>query len=244
MDRDERHFCITLAGYTFAIQTLYTEVYLMCGDYLSELPPEMRIQISDKDIEYERTVGGETLADLSDAYIETLVVYRKISEALLAFDTILMHGAVVAVGQSAHMFTAPSGTGKTTHVLKWLNEIDGAYVVNGDKPLIRITEAEVLACGTPWCGKERMGTNTMVPLKSIVLMERGEDNHIEQVTLGKAFTDLLKQTCRYIDEEMMRKTLALLTKMNRKVRFFRFTFNNMKDDAVSVAYHALMEGTP
>ena len=111
--------------------------------------------------------------------------------------------------------------------------------MNGDKPLIRLTETQAIACGTPWCGKENQGENAMVPLKAIVLMERGEGNKMEEVTFGRAFPFLLQQTYRPSDPVKMKKSLTLLSKLNGRVRFYRFVFNNMKDDAFSVSYQAL-----
>ena len=49
-----------------------------------------------------------------------------------------MHGAVIRYKGKAYLFTAPSGTGKTTHIRQWLKKAEGTFVVNGDKPLIKV----------------------------------------------------------------------------------------------------------
>lgn len=170
-----------------------------------------------------------------------IVLLRKLANAMLSYDTFLMHGAVIAIGDSAYMFTAKSGTGKTTHIRKWLKNLPEAYVVNGDKPLIIAGENVPQACGTPWCGKERMGTNTIVPLKAIVFMVRAEDNAIRPISFTEAFPRLLAQTHRPEDPELMKKTLQLLTSLNKRVSFYQFNVNNLKDDAFQVAYHELVE---
>ena len=46
---------------------------------------------------------------------------------------------------------------------------------------------EVIACGTPWCGKEGWNTNIMVPLRAVFLLERAEEDSIEEISLGQAF---------------------------------------------------------
>ena len=151
-----------------------------------------------------------------------------------------MHGAVIALDdQTSFMFTAKSGTGKTTHIRKWLENAPGAFVVNGDKPLIKIADTEAIAYGTPWCGKEHLNTNIGVPLRAIVLMERSEDNAIEEITFSQAFPTLLQQTYRPADADKMRKTLSLLSALNGKMKFYRFRFNNLKPDAFRVSYEAL-----
>ncbi len=238
-EKDERHFCISLAGRAVAVDALYTEVYSLCNDYLSDLTPDIQISIDENDLAFESIETKKARTSWNNGYLETLAVYRKISEAMLDFDTFLMHGAVVAAGGEAYMFTAPSGTGKTTHIRKWIENDKDAFVVNGDKPLIKVTDTRAIACGTPWRGKESLGANVMAPLKAVALMERGEDNAIEEISFGRAFTFLLQQTYRPADADRMRKTLALLSRLNGRVRFFRFVFNNLKDDAFEVSYNAM-----
>lgn len=239
-EETERQFCISIADHSFEINTLYPDTYYLCRNYLTNHKPEIKICISEKTIELERKELEREKIPQSDGYLETLAVYREICEALLSYDTILMHGAIVATEDAAYMFTAESGTGKTTHVKKWLENAEHSYVVNGDKPLIRIHDNEVIACGSPWCGKEQMNTNTMVPLKAIVIMERGENNHIREISLGQAFPFLLQQTYRPNDAEKIKKTLALVAKLKDKVRFYYFVFNNMKSDVFDVAYRAIV----
>ena len=55
----------------------------------------------------------------SDIYLETMAVYRKIEDKLLDYDTILFHGSAVAVDGVGYLFTAKSGTGKSTHTRLW-----------------------------------------------------------------------------------------------------------------------------
>ena len=152
MEKAERHFCISIANHVFDIKSLYPDTFYLCRHYLSDLEPEMQVVISEDDIIAERKETEKNSIPQSNGYLETLVVYRKICEKLLIDNTILMHGAVVASGGAAYMFTAESGTGKTTHIKKWLDNAENSYVINGDKPLIHISENQVTAYGSPWCG--------------------------------------------------------------------------------------------
>ena len=116
--------------------------------------------------------------------------------------------------------------------------------MNGDKPFIIVRQAGELplACGSPWAGKENLQTNAMVPLKSIVLLERAEENRMERVSFGQAFPFLLQQVYHPENEEKMRKTLRLMQRMSSAVSFWRFQCNNFKDDCFDVAYNALVKG--
>ena len=242
MKQEEKNFCLSVAGHSFAIHALYTQAYKQCRDYLTEEVAEKEIFITEEDIISEQgdTTEQEVFIQRND-YLETLAIYRKISEEILDYDVFLMHGAVIAYKNSAYMFTAVSGTGKTTHIMKWLENLGESYVVNGDKPLIKISENEAIACGTPWQGKESLGTNCMVPLKAIVLMERGEDNEIEEIPFERALSFLIRQTYMPADVVKMKKTLTLVAKLKERVKFYKYVFNNMKDDAFEVAYKGIVE---
>ena len=238
---DNNAFCLKIAGIPVEIRHTYDYVRGYCGKYLTEETPALSVSLTEDDMAWETEENRKTGELAETRNIESLAIQRKLCESLLSFSTFLMHGAVIALDtQTSFMFTAKSGTGKTTHIRKWLENAPGAFVVNGDKPLIKITDTEAIAYGTPWCGKEHLNTNIGVPLRAIVLMERSEDNEIEEITFSQAFPTLLQQTYRPADADKMRKTLSLLSALNGKMKFYRFRFNNMKADAFCVSYEALI----
>ena len=237
-------FSIRIANKKILIQSLYSSVYHLCKDYFDDTSdkPDMEIHISEDMVTMEANKIEQYQGEKSSlGAVEGLLVHRIIAEALLDHDTVLLHGAVVAFDNKSYLFTGPSGTGKTTHVQKWLDNVDNAFVVNGDKPLIIIGEKEAYACGTPWCGKEHYGKNAIVPLRSIVFMERSNDNRIEPATFKSVFPLLLQQTYHVDNADKMRKTLALLSKLKDQVSFYRFYFDNYKEDCFSVAFKELVE---
>ena len=228
---------VKIAGVAVEVATEYRPSANLYADFRTNEPAEYRVTLNDDDIDFS-AVEQDPKAKLQ---IKTFSVMRKFADALLMFDIVLMHGAVVCVGNAAYLFTAPSRTGKTTHARLWVENSPGAYFVNGDKPFIRFCEnGSVLACGSPWAGKENLYANTMVPLKAIVLMERADDNHIEQISFKEAFPRLLQQTYRPADAGKMRKTLRLMQRLSFAVSFFHFRCNNFKDDCFNVAYNALV----
>lgn len=226
-------FQVKLADQVIKICSLCSMVQTISKDYIvsPELAPTFTVSIVDSDILKERDCVhstakrlGMSIPIVGEAYCESLAVLRKIADSMPRYDTLLMHGAVVAKDGQAYMFAADSGVGKTTRAKLWLETYPDSIVVNGDKPLIRITDSEVLACGTPWCGKEGWNTNTMVPLRAIFLVERSEDgeNRIEEMTLAQAFPLLLRQVHRSSDSVMAMKTIHLLKEFGGKVRIYKF----------------------
>lgn len=249
-------FNVNIAGIETEIHTVYPSSYFYCQQYLSDGIPTIRIEVTAEEIKSEIDEGKEffytcteyigeqnkkiVLKETNESRTEISIVYRKFVEAVLDYNRIFMHGAVISAQNQAIMFTAPSGTGKTTHIMKWLQKLDGAFVVNGDKPIIEITNNDVTAYGTPWCGKEKLGMNTKARLKNIVLMERNDKNRIEEISFGQAYPFLLQQTYLPREPEKAKKTLKLLNKLYQKVHIYRFQFNNFEDDCFEVAYHGIL----
>ena len=152
-----------------------------------------------------------------------------------------MHGAVVAVGERAWLFTAASGTGKTTHIRLWLENIEGSYVVNGDKPLIHIGE-KMTVYGTPWAGKEGMQKNVGVKLCGIVFLERGRENRIERVAFSRALPTLIQQSYRPNDKTSLEKTLGLIGRLGSSLPLYRLQYNMLPEVAFT-AYEKLNTDT-
>ena len=231
-------FTIKLAGINIQINTVSPRTCILCRNYFSDEDPDITVNVTSEDVENEfrKTENAEQ----KEVFLETVAVYRKILDSILPFNIFLMHGAVIAHKNEAFMFTAPSGTGKTTHIRKWLQKASDTIIVNGDKPLIKIDNNIVYACGTPWSGNEHLNTNTIVPLKAIVFLERCEENHICEISFVEAYTRLLQQTHMPYDPEKAKETLNLLLQLSGKVRFYRFQCNNFKDDCFDTAYNALV----
>ena len=179
-----------LAGHTIKIESLYSQVNTLCAAYRVEDDAEYCITTTPADIAYERKrsvradeLEGAAVREYAPPYLETLAVYRKLAQLLVQDDILLMHGAVVAVDGQAYLFTAQSGTGKTTHTRLWMQQFgDRAVMVNGDKPLLHITNEGVTVYGTPWDGKEHLSTNISCPLKALCILTRSETNHIERIS--------------------------------------------------------------
>ena len=158
---------------------------------------------------------------------------------MIDFETILFHDSVVAVDGVGYLFTAKSGTGKSTHTRLWREYFrDHAVMVNDDKPLLHIADSGVIAYGTPYNGKHRLGTNTSVPLKAICILTRAPENHIEPITREQAYTMLLQQFYRPADMLKMAKTLELVDRLADGVKLYRLGCN-MDISAAKVAYEGM-----
>lgn len=238
-------FTISVAGFPIHIEALYESTMRYCQGYLCEEEPVLSVRVDQHDLDrermksdQERELEGLAPCSVSDAYLETLAVYRKIAAALLERDVLLFHGSAMAYQGKAYLFTAASGTGKTTHSRLWLSQIPGTYVLNGDKPLLRIEEDRVLACGTPWQGKEHYGTNEILTLEAVCILTRDSTNHIEPLSFHDAFPTLIAQSNRPPEPKALLHTLSLTERLGKLTRLYRLGCN-MEPEAALISFHAM-----
>ena len=241
-------FTIKVADCIVAVRAMFQSTKNHCRDYLCDEAPDLTIRMTREDIDFEREksakeaeLEGKTVQNYSDAYLEVLALQRKITERLFDYDTLLFHGSVVAVDGKGYLFTAKSGTGKSTHTRFWRELLgDRAVMVNDDKPFLRITEQGILACGSPWNGKHGLGSNLNVPLKAVCILERGEENHIQSIPANQALSMLLQQSNRPMDRKWFPKYLELLDRLAGGVAFYSLACN-MDPQAALVSYQAMSD---
>ena len=239
-----KSFKIGIAKQVMEIRTAYDLSRDFFKDFLTDSPCNCRIEVSKDYFKEEKNPKQTALKSEAGCCSTRPLWLRMVSEELIEHNAFLIHGAAIALEDESYIFIAPSGIGKTTHILKWLDHCPNAFVINGDKPFVLVDEEDdctIKACGSPWGGKEHLYSNAIVPLKAIIIMERGEENIIQKIPMVEAFPILLQQIYRPVDTDKMKKTLKLLQKLDGKVAFWRFQCNNYKDDCFQVAYKALHE---
>ena len=235
-----------LAERSIEIRSLYPEIHRLCRDYRTDRPADFGVQITAADIDSEREkaareagIDGQPERQFTDAYLETLAVYRKIAERLPQYDTFLFHGSALAVDGRGYLFTAASGVGKSTHVRLWREMLGArAVMVNDDKPLLRMTATGPLVYGTPWDGKHRLSNNIAVPLQAVCLLERAAENTIRPLDRAMAYPMLVQQAYRPVDPTALGQTLTLLDRLTAAVPLWRLGCN-MEREAAEIAYAAM-----
>ena len=210
----------------------------------SGLAPEEPLRVTDAEIAREQDHPEELPEGFPPEYLESLAVYRKIAELLLRRDTLLFHSSAFAMDGRAYLFTALSGTGKSTHARLWRQVFgDRVTMINDDKPLLRLQpDGSWRVYGTPYGGKDDLQTNTSAKICGIVLLERGTENKIVRVSAREAYPRLLAQT--YHDKQQpqaLLRTMDLVGSLANQP-IYRLQCN-ISEEAARVAYEALKEET-
>ena len=235
-------FVMEIAGVSFSVEPLFESTKAYCGSFLSEREAEYRVSVSREELVEEQRLldleadeEGLKRRKFSDMFLERSVIQRKVAESLLERDVLLMHGSTVAVDGQAYLFTAPCGTGKSTHTRLW-REVFGerAVMVNDDKPFLRLADGQVLAYGSPWSGKHGLANNVCFPLKGICVLRRGAENVIQPAEVGTVSGFLMHQ----IQPEGDERVPGLLEELMRRVPVWEMACNRDRD-AARVSYAAM-----
>lgn len=228
---------IKLAGVRIGIDNRYSYLERQCRDFRCDGEAvDFVVSVSGDEIAEEQKFG-----EFSEGYCESICAYRHICEKMPEYGVFLMHASVIEVDRYAYAFSAPSGTGKSTHTVLWLKNIPGARVLNGDKPLLRIeADGSVTAFGTPWNGKENWGENISAPLRAVCFLDRGVENKIRRASEEEAIVRLAQQLYLRGDRACVNLQLALMDGLVRNVPFYILACN-ISDEAALLSYRTMSQ---
>jgi len=134
-----------------------------------------------KDIEDETGQGPEM--------VEFYAVSAALGDILPEYRRLQTHGVAIEYDGKAYIFSAPSGTGKSTRAFLWQKYLgeNKVTIINGDKPILWFKDDAILACGSPWSGKEGLEKNVCVPLGGICLLHCSAANVIRSASSEEFF---------------------------------------------------------
>ena len=229
--------------YKFAdivVQAEFSHQYLhkQCADYIClSASPDIVIRVCQNDIEREKRflddIERENLSEHIEGYLESLAFYRKFSTYALTKNTFLFHASAISFENEAFLFSAPSGTGKSTHASLWKSYYgDKVSYINDDKPLIKISDGKAVVYGTPWNGKHMLSNNISVPIKGICFLKRGTDIAITKMSPQSALIKMLAQVYRPDNKSDVEKTIALIKLLLNTVDVWELTCDISVDSAI------------
>ena len=172
--------------------------------------------------------------DVAEYMLSGAVFARK----LLQFEGFQLHASSVILNDRAYLFSAPSGTGKSTHTEKWVRLFDAQYL-NDDKPVLRYKGGRWMTYGTPWSGKHDLSRPDKAPLGAVAFLRRGTENHICRLSPQEAIPYYVSQLLRSIPSSLMEQQLELLSRLLQDVPVYLLTCRN--DDEAAFTARAAME---
>lgn len=121
-----------------------------------------------------------------------LSAFFGLERVLLERQAFQLHASVIDWHGQGILFTAPSGTGKSTQADLWCR-LEEAQVLNGDRAIISCNQSPVTVCGSPYAGSSGIYTNAEVPVRAVVALSQAPENTLEHLSPLAAFRWLYPQ---------------------------------------------------
>lgn len=149
--------------------------------------------------------------------IEYLISRLNIQGILLSKEVMILHSSFIIHNNQSILFTAPSGTGKSTQASLW-EKYKGAEIINGDRSAIGTRNGEYFAYGLPFCGSSNICKNKEAPLKAIVVLKQAKENSVRRLSKIEAFKILLGQVAiNRWNKKDMELAMTLIEELIEKV---------------------------
>lgn len=114
--------------------------------------------------------------------VHTVLGAVEIEHLVTQNNGVIVHASYIFHQGRAILFTAPSGTGKSTQAELW-RELRSARIVNGDRAIIRDGQA----MGLPFAGSSQYCENVTAPLAAIVCLGQAPQTTITRLRGLAAF---------------------------------------------------------
>lgn len=201
---------------------------------------DLKIDINKERIQKMKETIEESVSSELMEYMEAGRLFYK---NLLNHQGCLLHASAVVIEEEAYLFSAHCGTGKSTHTSLWLKYLANKkpYILNDDKPAIRVMEEGIYAYGTPFSGKHDISENKKVKLKAICFIEQSKTNSIKKIETKEAIKLFFEQTMVKLKEEDMIKLLDILDKILTEIPIYKLSCD-ISEEAVQLSYNTMRGG--
>lgn len=221
-----------IAGLKVEIEPEFERLKRQCDSYKSFGEPVMRLNPRI----YEETACSPQ--NRSDEDKEYIFASAQFCSELIWHGRFFLHASAVVYNDEAYLFSARSGTGKSSHTAHWLKEFDGSYILNDDKPVIFPQNEGVSVFGTPFAGKTDLHVNKKLPLRGVCFLKQGEENKITRISDEKAIALTLNNTYRPKNAEGMNLLLDMIERVVKQTDMFEMSCRN-EPASSHISYNAM-----
>ena len=179
-------YTLLLAGMPVAYRFLYPETVKKYSAFITgetAVPPDTGTCEKDFSIwegSYRETVG--------QAEAEYRIMVLVLSGFMLSYGRCVCHAVAVRWKGLVWLFSAHSGTGKTTLFRNWKEYLgEEAEILSGDMPFLECRQdGSVWVHASPWNGKEGYHGEGCGRLGGILFLRKGLENRMERLTVHEA----------------------------------------------------------
>lgn len=186
-----------------------------------------------------------TISLLKDVAYGEYAIAGPFGQVLFRSHILFHHGIVIHASAIKHkgmgiMFSAPSGTGKSTQANLWRSYKE-AIILNGDRPAVKFVDSKSFVYGIPWSGSSNEFINKRAPLSAIVMLEQSQENLISKLSYHEAVKKLMPRCfLPYYDSRLMNIAINNLERIINSTPVYLLKCRPDKE-AVDLLYETLMQ---
>lgn len=163
-----------------------------------------------------------------------------IETLLLEHGGLLLHAALIRWQGTGVVFSAPSGTGKSTQAELW-RHCAGAEILNGDRAGLMPRDGGWDSWGLPCAGSSGIYRNERAPLRAVVVLRQGPENQVTRLRPARAFAALLPEiTVHRWDRDFTQRAAESLERLVRQVP--AYILECRPDQGAVEALRAVLDG--
>ena len=199
------------------------EIYYLKGDFMRD---KCRRHSWNSCLHY--TLPSPDTYDIyfsSPPHSEKVIFNAMCLDLIMAHhNRVILHSAYITYHGEGIVFTAPSGTGKSTQAALWANSHDDVEIINGDRSILSCDEGRPMVHGLPFSGTSGICKNVSAPLRAAVVLRQGRENRIRRLEQAEAVRLLLSE-CAVSpwDSEGTKNILDLLIRITEQIPVYYFS---------------------
>ena len=236
-------------------QNSKTKMLCKIADLLVEVPEEDGMSPRIQDYKTTQTKSADIIIrancyetshypqNTTNEFVAYMESARQFYRELRRFGGLMLHASAVELDGKAYLFSAPCGTGKSTHTRLWQQVFgERAHVFNDDKPALRLIDGKWYAYGTPWCGKDGININMKAELAGICFLKQAPQNKIRRLDQKQAISNILWQTMnRFKKVEMMELAFSHVENLVTTIPVYEFE-NLPIPESAELSYNTMRNG--
>ena len=221
-----------IAGLKVDMNPIHERMRKQSESYLSSGNPVIHVHSNPMD---EIRILTE---DPNEGDLEYICYSADFCRKIVDHGRFFIHASAVVYQGEAYLFSAPSGTGKSTHTSFWNQVLPDTYILNDDKPVLQPCKDGITVWGTPFAGKTDLHVNTHVPLKGICFLKQGSENRIRKLNEEEGLALLLNNTWRPSDINTMNTLLDMMEQVVSKTGIYEMSCTE-SEEAALLSFHTM-----
>lgn len=140
-------------------------------------------------------------------------------EFLMAVNRrIILHSSYIAWKGKGIVFSAPSGTGKSTQAELWRKHRPGTEIINGDRSILTCERGIPEVYGLPLCGSSGIAVNKSFPLGAVVVLRQAKTNTVRRLGVREAVSLIYSECGRSLwDRDAAANVLDVVSEIAESV---------------------------